>query len=231
MAPNLDIFMTTFPYSGKIFLAEEYFFMVLAADLRNKILPFAPKPGYFSRTPGSTPPKATAQRMLTRYPKLNRRRVALAVDDSPNAMRAVRFAARDIVDADSDAVLITAVHPGQGNPGKEGQRVLDHHKAQLLRCGLAESRISTITVKCKDRESIGDAVCKTVKRQNCDHVVLGSRGLSSVQQNVLHLVGLGSVGEHVAHHAHVPVTIVPPITPVEEMITVRGARVGVKRKK
>lgn len=184
----------------------------------------------FSRTPGQYPPKATAQRMLTRYPKLNRRRVALAVDDSPNAMRAVRFAARDIVDADSDAVLITAVHPGQGNPGKEGQRVLDHHKAQLLRCGLAESRISTITVKCKDRESIGDAVCKTVKRQNCDHVVLGSRGLSSVQQNVLHLVGLGSVGEHVAHHAHVPVTIVPPITPVEEMITVRGARVGVKRK-
>ena len=231
MAPNLDIFMTTFPYVGKFFLAEEYFFMVLAADLRNKILPFAPKPGYFSRTPGSTPPKATAQRMLTRYPKLNRRRVALAVDDSPNAMRAVRFAARDIVDADSDAVLITAVHPGQGNPGKEGQRVLDHHKAQLLRCGLAESRISTITVKCKDRESIGDAVCKTVKRQNCDHVVLGSRGLSSVQQNVLHLVGLGSVGEHVAHHAHVPVTIVPPITPVEEIITVRGARVGVKRKK
>ena len=169
--------------------------------------------------------------MLTRYPKLNRRRVALAVDDSPNAMRAVRFAARDIVDADSDAVLITAVHSGQGNLGKEGQRVLDHHKAQLLRCGLAESRISTITVKCKDRESIGDAVCKTVKRQNCDHVVLGSRGLSSVQQNVLHLVGLGSVGEHVAHNAHVPVTIVPPITPVEEMITVRGARVGVKRKK
>ena len=160
-----------------------------------------------------------------------RRRVALAVDDSPNAMRAVRFAARDIVDADSDAVLITAVHSGQGNLGKEGQRVLDHHKAQLLRCGLAESRISTITVKCKDRESIGDAVCKTVKRQNCDHVVLGSRGLSSVQQNVLHLVGLGSVGEHVAHHAHVPVTIVPPITPVKEIITVRGARVGVKRKK
>ena len=212
---------------------EEYFFW-FSLRIPQKILPFAPDLriffSFFPRKPGSIP-KATAQRMLTRYPKLNRRRVALAVDDSPNAMRAVRFAARDIVDADSDAVLITAVHSGQGNLGKEGQRVLDHHKAQLLRCGLAESRISTITVKCKDRESIGDAVCKTVKRQNCDHVVLGSRGLSSVQQNVLHLVGLGSVGEHVAHHAHVPVTIVPPITPVEEIITVRGARVGVKRKK
>ncbi len=169
--------------------------------------------------------------MPTRYPKLSRRRVALAVDDSPNAMRAVRFAARDIVDADSDAVLITAVHPGQGNPGEEGQRVLDHHKAQLLRCGLAESRISTITVKCKDRESTGDAVCRTVKRQNCDHVVVGSRGLSAFQQNLLYFVGLGSVAEQVAHHAHVPVTIVPPRTPVEEMITVRGAGVGVKRKK
>lgn len=169
--------------------------------------------------------------MPTRYPKLSRRRVALAVDDSPNAMRAVRFAARDIVDADSDAVLITAVRPGQGNPGEEGQRVLDHHKAQLLRCGLAESRISTITVKCKDRESTGDAICRTVKRQNCDHVVVGSRGLSAFQQNLLYFVGLGSVAEQVAHHAHVPVTIVPPRTPVEEMITVRGAGVGVKRKK
>jgi len=37
-----------------------------------------------------------------------RRRVALAVDDSPNAMRAVRFAARDILDVDTDAVLSPA---------------------------------------------------------------------------------------------------------------------------
>ena len=44
-----------------------------------------------------------------------RRRVALAVDDSPNAMRAVRFAARDILDADTDAVLSPA-SKGQPRP-------------------------------------------------------------------------------------------------------------------
>ena len=137
-----------------------------------------------------------------------RRRVALAVDDSPNAMRAVRFAARDILDADTDAVLVTCV--SGTTPSKEGERV------------------STVIVRCKRRESTGEAVCKTVKRQDCDHVVLGSRGLSSVQQLGAHLVGLGSVGEHVAHHAHVPVTVIPPRTPVEEMITVRGAEVRTK---
>ena len=155
-----------------------------------------------------------------------RRRVALAVDDSPNAMRAVRFAARDILDADTDAVLVTCV--SGGTPSKEGERVLGHHRAQLLRCGLTEDRVSTVIVRCKRRESTGEAVCKTVRRQDCDHVVLGSRGLSSVQQLGAHLVGLGSVGEHVAHHAHVPVTVVPPRTPVEEMITVRGAEVTKK---
>ena len=32
----------------------------------------------------------------------------------------------------------------------------------------------------------------------------------------------------VVHHAHVPVTVVPPRTPGEEMITVRGAEVTTK---
>ena len=71
-----------------------------------------------------------------------RRRVALAVDDSPNAMRAVRFAARDILDADTDAVLVTCVQGA--TPSKEGERVLGHHRAQLLRCGLTEDRVSTV---------------------------------------------------------------------------------------
>ena len=181
--------------------------------------------GYFpwrTRTPWRTRHTADDEMMRAK----GRRRVALAVDDSPNAMRAVRFAARDILDADTDAVLVTCV--SGGTPSKEGERVLGHHRAQLLRCGLTEDRVSTVIVRCKRRESTGEAVCKTVKRQDCDHVVLGSRGLSGVQQIGAHLVGLGSVGEHVAHHAHVPVTVVPPRTPVEEMITVRGAEVRTK---
>ena len=64
---------------------------------------------------------------------------------------------------------------------------------------------------------------------NHTHVVLEAGAFpASSKTQASPLAGLGSVGEHVAHHAHVPVTIVPPITPVEEMITVRGARVGGK---
>lgn len=39
----------------------------------------------------------------------HRRRVALAVDDSPGAMRAVRYAAQSILSREDDVVLVTAV--------------------------------------------------------------------------------------------------------------------------
>ena len=48
-----------------------------------------------------------------------RRRIALAVDDSPGAMRAVRYAAQSILNREDDVVLITAVHktPTSSHPG------------------------------------------------------------------------------------------------------------------
>ena len=94
MAPNLDIFMTTFPYVGKFFLAEEYFFMVLAADLRNKILPLHPNQDilfFLDAGVNTTQSDHCSTDADPPLSEVNRRRVALAVDDSPNdARRAVR---------------------------------------------------------------------------------------------------------------------------------------------
>ena len=68
------------------------------------------------------------------------------------------------------------------------------------------------------------ALRKTIKDQNVDHVVLGTRGLGAIQRALLTAVGLGSVSNELAHHAAVPVTVVPASTPVPEMIRVREAR-------
>lgn len=65
---------------------------------------------------------------LTRLTMGRRRRVALAVDDSPGAMRAVRYAAQSLFSREEDVYLVTAVHktpaakqpPGVGLKGATG---------------------------------------------------------------------------------------------------------------
>merc|ERR1712224_507672 len=51
----------------------------------------------------------------------------------------------------------------------------------------------------------GEAIVKVSRDQGIDLIVVGSRGLNKVQRTFL-----GSVSEHVLHHAHIPVLIVPP---------------------
>ena len=74
--------------------------------------------------------------------------------------------------------FVTVQVPG---PQAEGERVLDHHKAQLVRCHMPESRIKSIVVHCSDGESTGHAVVKAIKDQSCDAVCIGTRGLGALQ--------------------------------------------------
>ena len=48
-------------------------------------------------------------------------------------------------------------------------------------------------------------MCKVAKERSVDHVVMGSRGLSTVSRALV-----GSVSDYCLHHAHVPVSVVPP---------------------
>ena len=50
----------------------------------------------------------------------------------------------------------------------------------------------------------GKTICRVVKDEDVQLVVLGSRGKSSLQRTLM-----GSVSNYCVHHAHVPVLVVP----------------------
>ncbi|XP_032242647.1 universal stress protein in QAH/OAS sulfhydrylase 3'region [Nematostella vectensis] len=57
----------------------------------------------------------------------------------------------------------------------------------------------------EERDRPGHALCLLAKEEKADLVVIGSRGQSTIRRTFL-----GSVSDHVVHHAHIPVAVVPP---------------------
>lgn len=153
-----------------------------------------------------------------------RRRVAVLVDDSPGSMRACRYGAKHLLDKDMDVMLVTAVHDSHEDlpaASSEGERVCDHHAAQLLRCDLPPERIQKVIVVAnkRRRESVADAALRGAR--GADHVVCGTRGVGAARSAILKAVGLGGVSHDVVRRSKVPVTVVPITAPVPEMIIVR----------
>ena len=54
-------------------------------------------------------------------------------------------------------------------------------------------------------ESIGHTICDLANEKQAKCIVMGQRGLGAIKRTML-----GSVSEHVLHHAHMTVLIVPP---------------------
>lgn len=52
----------------------------------------------------------------------------------------------------------------------------------------------------------GKAICRVVKDEDVQVLVLGSRGKSSIRRTLM-----GSVSSYCVHHAHVPVVVVPRV--------------------
>ena len=101
----------------------------------------------------------------------------------------------------------------------EGERVCDHHAAQLVSCHLPPERIQKVIVPVKPRETVAAAALRAAR--GADHLVMGTRGVGAVQGAVMRAVGLGGVSHDVVRQSRVPVTVVPITAPVPEMIAVR----------
>lgn len=64
--------------------------------------------------------------------------------------------------------------------------------------------------------SIGGAITAWCEQVKPDILVLGSRGLGTLKDALLTVVGLGSVSTHCIHNAHIPVCVVRRATGSEE---------------
>uniref|UniRef100_H2YBW7 UspA domain-containing protein n=1 Tax=Ciona savignyi TaxID=51511 RepID=H2YBW7_CIOSA len=68
----------------------------------------------------------------------------------------------------------------------------------------AEKKIKHKMLFQMDDAAPGEAIVKIATDENCDVIVMGSRGLGAVRRTIL-----GSVSDYVIHHAKIPVIICP----------------------
>ena len=136
------------------------------------------------------------------------KRILLATDGSPHAEEALKYARDLALRDDAQVTVVYAFHPVPaylGEPGRqnlishsvtEGERVANHAAEKLRKAGV-EVIIEVL------EGSPADAVLRVADVQQCDLIVMGSRGLGALTSLLL-----GSVSHRVLAYAHVPVLVV-----------------------
>jgi nucleotide-binding universal stress UspA family protein len=143
--------------------------------------------------------------------------ILIAYDGSADAQAAIEFAAKHLT---AESTLVVTVwepllvqlrrHPiaaagiiaDQADEWREHAEQHAREGAELAKsAGLPEVSHRAVA----DNESIWQTIVDVADEVDASVIVTGSRGLSGVRS-----VLLGSVSNHVLHHAHRPTLIVPP---------------------
>lgn len=138
-------------------------------------------------------------------------KVLIAVDGSPNSLRAVEFAislAKDVGRVHLHVVYVQPpiqsgiVHQFISNKEISAYYADEADKAlrgarELLEKAQVQAEVSYVV------GHIAEALVDTAARRNADHIVMGTRGLGAVQGLIL-----GSIATKVVHLSTVPVTLV-----------------------
>jgi len=139
-------------------------------------------------------------------------RIVVGVDGSPGSEEALRWALRVAAATamDVEAILVwsdnwaIAGPPSLFGAGRTGRRRLRAALADAVRSAVREEP-GTDTVGVLQRVLPGHAAEVLVaESEGADMLVVGSTGAGGIRRWML-----GSVSQHCAHHAHVPVVIVP----------------------
>jgi len=138
-------------------------------------------------------------------------KILLASDGSECALKAAASAAALAQKFGAHLTLITVFEPYQ-TVGPYGEVVFagidTHYVAEMQEQALSRAGrvVDKLGVPYQCRKLIGHPgaeIVRTAEEEGCDLIVLGSRGLSGFKSFLL-----GSVSDHVTHHAHCPVLIV-----------------------
>lgn len=139
--------------------------------------------------------------------------ILVGVDGSGHSLRALDWAMREAAIRNAPLTVITVSqamagywgvvqYPGDDTlAAKAGQAVTE--AVEKAQAGLGDARPASIAVQALSGLP-AEAILAAAK--DADMIVLGSRGAGGFVRLLL-----GSVSTQVAHHAHCPVVIIPPV--------------------
>lgn len=138
-------------------------------------------------------------------------KILIAIDDSPNALRAVAYMIKKIQDKREAAELhlINVQHPVHGGISTfidAGQIKQWHHDEGIKALAAARDLLNQAGIAHQAHVFVGDpadVVARYANEQGYDEIVLGTRG-----QNTMSSMLLGSVSTKLLHLASIPVLLV-----------------------
>ncbi|GAA55426.1 universal stress protein [Clonorchis sinensis] len=151
-----------------------------------------------------------------------RRRIILPIDNSEHSKRAMDWYFTHMQRENDFLIFVQVIEPTRNSslmgvaiesvPSLLGTviRVSEESvKDGKLICREAMQKANTHGLKAQSFLYVdtkpGVAILKAIVELKGDVVIIGSRGAGAIRRTIL-----GSVSNHVLHHAHIPVIIVPP---------------------
>lgn len=142
--------------------------------------------------------------------------VLICVDDSEHSLRAFHWYRKHFYREDHILGLVYVYQYPSGDPVQNANNADYQRKLhEVLEKGVTVTR--QFQELCDERgmpsrvfteekiDSVGNTICKLAQEHQAACIVMGQRGLSAVKRTIY-----GSVSDHVLHHAHLTVLIVPP---------------------
>ena len=136
--------------------------------------------------------------------------VLLCIDNSEHSLRAFNWYYEHFYRKEHIIGLVHVYTSREDTPQEDYQRTLHEELKnstsitrkfqELCKQRNIESRVFTA----EKINSVGHTICKLAKENYALVIVMGQRGLGAIKRTIL-----GSVSDHVLHHAHVTVLIVP----------------------
>jgi nucleotide-binding universal stress UspA family protein len=130
--------------------------------------------------------------------------ILVPVDGSPASLRALDYAIAHYPEASFVLLTVQNVEIASELMYTDWQELLEQAAAKALKEATAKSEAASVRFETFLRMgAIAETIAQVAREKSIDHIVMGARGLGSIQGLLL-----GSVATKVIHLAEVPITLI-----------------------
>lgn len=130
--------------------------------------------------------------------------ILVPVDGSPASLRALDYAIAHYPEASFVLLTVQNVAIASELMYSDWQELLEQAAAEALKEATAKSEAARVRFETFVRMGgIAETIAQVAREKSIDHIVMGARGLGSIQGLLL-----GSVATKVIHLAEVPITLI-----------------------